>query len=569
MHYALIAAGEGSRLKEEGVEVPKPLVRIQGLPMIERLIRIFMNNGARSISVICNEQMHEVQDFLLSVKDSDLLCAIDEEGKAYTCQLNVVVKTTPSSMHSLAELSKVIPEGKFCLTTVDTIFSEKEFSKYIRAFAAMDETQADGLFAVSPFVDDEKPLWVAVPPKKSFSCACVKEVSDYRKIIGFYDRKEQMPSDVYETVSGGIYCLDTRTAFPVLFDCLSRGQGRMRNYQRALIAAGLRLDAYVFPKIMDIDHVSDIEKAESWLQSTNRRMLAIARDSVFSPNNEEKDSAIFHAVLANLQQRGWSIEECSEGEWQKKDLIQALSGIEQVIHMSRSSKSLELLEQMKIPVTNNPESVRTVAKSRTKTFELLRQSGVLVPRFCHCTTLTLNSLLTGCSDLEFPVWIKIMRENGAKPTDVCLLRNLQDIQEFADQVNLDQIQDVVLTEHVDGELVKCYVVLGDKADTPRLLRWFRPLASGYSKFGDAEQYNRPLDSLCVDEDSLSSLAKTIGNATGLRVFGFDMIVQPDNSFEVIDVNDWPSFSTCRAEAADAIAAMIDDMNEKLTTNEIA
>ena len=57
MHYGIIAAGEGSRLVQEGVSRPKPLVEIEGCPMIERLIRIFGECGAESVSVIVNEEM--------------------------------------------------------------------------------------------------------------------------------------------------------------------------------------------------------------------------------------------------------------------------------------------------------------------------------------------------------------------------------------------------------------------------------------------------------------------------------------------------------------------------------
>ena len=46
MKFAIIAAGEGSRLAQEGVSLPKPLVSIGGEPMIERLVRIFNANGA-------------------------------------------------------------------------------------------------------------------------------------------------------------------------------------------------------------------------------------------------------------------------------------------------------------------------------------------------------------------------------------------------------------------------------------------------------------------------------------------------------------------------------------------
>ena len=38
MKYAIIAAGDGSRLAAEGVAEPKPLVRVGGRPLIDRLL---------------------------------------------------------------------------------------------------------------------------------------------------------------------------------------------------------------------------------------------------------------------------------------------------------------------------------------------------------------------------------------------------------------------------------------------------------------------------------------------------------------------------------------------------
>jgi hypothetical protein len=40
----------------------------------------------------------------------------------------------------------------------------------------------------------------------------------------------------------------------------------MRNYQRALLLDGCRLKAWPFSKVLDVDHVSDIQKAEKFLQ---------------------------------------------------------------------------------------------------------------------------------------------------------------------------------------------------------------------------------------------------------------------------------------------------------------
>ena len=46
MKFAIISAGEGSRLSQEGVALPKPLVQLNGVAMIDRLIQIFVRNGA-------------------------------------------------------------------------------------------------------------------------------------------------------------------------------------------------------------------------------------------------------------------------------------------------------------------------------------------------------------------------------------------------------------------------------------------------------------------------------------------------------------------------------------------
>ena len=46
---------------------------------------------------------------------------------------------------------------------------------------------------------------------------------------------------------------------------MAAGETRMRDFQRALVAAGMRLRAYNFSRIIDIDHASDIHKALSLL----------------------------------------------------------------------------------------------------------------------------------------------------------------------------------------------------------------------------------------------------------------------------------------------------------------
>lgn len=241
MNFGIIAAGEGSRLAQEGVSYPKPLVPLQGEPMIGRLVRLFTVCGADRIAIIVNEQMKEVRQYVEQLQDRSAVT------------IDLVVKTTPSSMHSFYELGRLLKgHGRFIVTTVDTIFREEDFRKYVEAFDRAGR-DIDGMMAVTSFVDDEKPLYVETDAKSD--------------IKAFRDIPETSPSDGdREFVSGGIYGLGDK-AVDVLDKCLKEGVSRMRNYQRALVENGLRLKAFDMGKILDVDHAGDIRKAEDFLMT--------------------------------------------------------------------------------------------------------------------------------------------------------------------------------------------------------------------------------------------------------------------------------------------------------------
>lgn len=230
MKFAILAAGEGSRLAQEGIELPKPLVRVNNEAMIDRLIRIFTENDAEEIVIITNNLTPLTQNHLHDLQKENP-------------RLKVLVKTTPSSMHSFYELHTLLGTGKFCLTTVDTIFREEEFRRYIDAFKSFE---GDGLMAVTDFIDDEKPLYISTDEEMN--------------ITGFHDDLK------CKYISGGIYCLNEK-AFTTLEYCIENGMSRMRNFQRQLIKDSLRIKAYPFSKILDVDHASDVEKAETFLKS--------------------------------------------------------------------------------------------------------------------------------------------------------------------------------------------------------------------------------------------------------------------------------------------------------------
>lgn len=231
MKFAIISAGEGSRLSQEGVALPKPLVELNGTAMIDRLIRIFVQNGADGVVIIINNESPLTKEHLKELQQK------------LEVPLELVIQTTPSSMHSFHALSPYLKDDKFCLTTVDTIFREEEFARFIEYFKQSD---ADGCMAVTDYIDDEKPLYISTDEELD--------------ITGFHD--ERVEGCQY--ISGGIYCL-TPPALRTLQGCMDKGMARMRNFQRQLVADGLKLKAYPFKKIVDVDHAEDIVKAEAFL----------------------------------------------------------------------------------------------------------------------------------------------------------------------------------------------------------------------------------------------------------------------------------------------------------------
>lgn len=226
----IIAAGEGHRLREEGIQVSKPLVQINGTPIIKRIIDITRNTGKSSITCIINEKSEELENFLLKY--------------SRTNPINLIVKSTPSSLHSLYQLNRFL-SGPFLLTTADSVFLESEFKSFMNY--GMNLKDADGVIAVTDFIDDEKPLYA--------------DIDENDKIINFKDS-----NDGYDFVTGGLYLFKTDIQKEI-DEAVKSGVVRLRNFLRFLIQKDFRLYAYPFSKIIDVDHMNDIKIAEEFLNS--------------------------------------------------------------------------------------------------------------------------------------------------------------------------------------------------------------------------------------------------------------------------------------------------------------
>ena len=514
MKFAIIAAGDGSRLAQEGVTEPKPLVKVRGERLIDRLIRIFMGNNATEIVVICNEQMSDVASHLKMIQDEGL--------NGLHVPLRFVIKSTPSSMHSFYELRHFLCDEPFILTTVDTIFDESEFHDYVLSFQDKIAQGTDALMGVTDYIDDEKPLYVGV--------------DNVMRINGYYDT----PQADSRFISAGIYGL-TAPSLDILEACIEKGESRMRNFQRALVAANLRIEAFPLTKVFDIDHIEDIRKADEGVKnlssSCKGKILLIQRAACYSPNSEEKDLAILQEVGclfgdAKIIGEGELVENFNTyNQLISAESVGAVNAYYQIISMARSPKALDCLEQLEqrcIRVLNPSVGIRACQRSNVD--KVMRENHLPLPP----------------DKGDDGYWVKRADTTAQSKEDVCFCHDWSEVEKIKSTFMQRGITDVVTQAHVNGDVVKFYGVEGTG--------FFRYYYSGddtETKFGDEERNGKPQyysfssSNLQVDAEKLACLLQT-------PIYGGDAIVREDGCYVIIDFNDFPSFSRCRKDAAKAI-----------------
>ena len=514
MKFAIIAAGDGSRLAQEGITEPKPLVKVRGERLIDRLIRIFMGNNATEIVVICNEQMSDVASHLKMIQDKGL--------NGLHVPLRFVIKSTPSSMHSFYELRHFLRDEPFILTTVDTIFDESEFHDYVLSFQDKIAHGTDALMGVTDYIDDEKPLYVGV--------------DNVMRVNGYYDT----PQADSRFISAGIYGL-TASSLDILEACIEKGESRMRNFQRALVAADLRIEAFPLTKVFDIDHIEDIRKADEGVKNLSScckgKTLLIQRAACYSPNSEEKDLAILQEVGCYFD----DVKIIGEDELVENfstynqlilaESVGAVNAYYQIISMARTPKALDCLEQLAqrgIRVLNPSVGIRACQRSNVD--KVMRENHLPLPP----------------DEGDEGYWVKRADAAAQSKEDVCFCHDWAEVEKIKSTFMQRGITDIVTQAHVKGDVVKFYGVEGTN--------FFRYYYSGddtETKFGDEERNGKPQyypfssSDLQADAEKLACLLQT-------PIYGGDAIIHEDGSYVIIDFNDFPSFSKCRKEAAKAI-----------------
>ncbi len=268
-----------------------------------------------------------------------------------------------------------------------------------------------------------------------------------------------------------------------------------------------------------------------------KHIVAVSRAHRFSPNSIEKDRLILEraaqktASLIGIDSHEGveTIDECDLHE-----RVAASYPLDQtlILSMARSDDALDTLaglEQRGSVVVNSPHGVRTCQRSVLD--KLMRINGIAMPP------------RTGHDGY----WLKRGDASAQSKDDIRFCHDEAELEAAREEFRAKGISEVVVSSHVVGDLVKFYGVEG----TP-MFRFFYPGDDGISKFGDEERNGKP-HHYVFREEALHSEANRLAQLTGVTVYGGDAIVDGHGNFYIIDFNDWPSFSRCREEAAEAIA----------------
>ena len=222
MKGGIIAAGAGSRLRQAGWTMPKPLVEVAGLPLIGRVIRNFRAAGITSLVIIFNEQERDCERWVQS-QHPDL-------------DLQILVKTTASSLESFREVCVRLGSGPALISTVDAWCPEDEFVAFVKTVRQYPPDVT--VLAVTPLVADERPLWVAMNPD---------------------GRITRIGGDSGEIVTAGMYVVPERARQLSSMG----GPGRLREFLSRLVTQGEPVYGVVIPNVVDVDRAEDVALAEA------------------------------------------------------------------------------------------------------------------------------------------------------------------------------------------------------------------------------------------------------------------------------------------------------------------
>jgi NDP-sugar pyrophosphorylase family protein len=238
--------------------MPKPLVRVGGRTLIERVLPSSAEAGASEVAVIINEDSRAVRDHV--------------DARQWPFELRWIVETTASSMHSFLRVVETLAamavgsdrgqtrvgpgsdtgqkvrsaEGDdelFLISTVDTVAPPGAFASFMTE--AQRHPDATVTLALTTPHDDETPLLVRLAGSTVVAIGDAAAPARYAT-AGYYAVRASILREAEDARRDGLTAL--------------------RVFLERLRARGYQIDGIPSPDSIDVDRLLDVKTAEDFLR---------------------------------------------------------------------------------------------------------------------------------------------------------------------------------------------------------------------------------------------------------------------------------------------------------------
>jgi NDP-sugar pyrophosphorylase family protein len=218
----IIAAGQGTRLRAGGYPMSKPMVPVCGRPLIDLALERFRTSGIRRLTTIINDASDDCRRWL--------------EDHAGDFDLDLIVRTTPSSYASFQTVADRTAGGPAVIVTVDCVMPVSGFCSFVTS--AIDLSERSVALGLTDHINDEDPLWATLDAASG--------------------RIQGLGGTRGTHVTAGVYWLPARRPAPP-----ATNFGRLRDYLGWLVAQHEPVYGIRVPGVFDIDTVDDVAAAEA------------------------------------------------------------------------------------------------------------------------------------------------------------------------------------------------------------------------------------------------------------------------------------------------------------------
>jgi len=275
-------------------------------------------------------------------------------------------------------------------------------------------------------------------------------------------------------------------------------------------------------------------------------IVGVRRAPQFSPNHTGTDGAIFSDTVQALESKGYKVRQMTEEEFLHTERID-----ENVIFaMARNKPNVQKLQQLerdgKVVINSGYGIEKCYRANMTKNLldnQVPHPKSIIVPT--DSTDLLLMQPIAHGN-----TWVKRGDFHTMHKEDISFCQNEKQCRDLLKEYALRGIPEAVISEHLNGDLVKFYAVEGTA-----FFHWFYPIEQNHIKF-ETHAAQEKTQYYTFDENKLKKIASNAAAILNIKIHGGDAIISPQGDIRLIDVNDWPSFAPCRKEAVPYIAACI-------------